>query len=202
MLRQETDQALDHDLGVVFAPHDKTVFALEACGATGAQQMRGNVLLDEFGLPLFEHQHCLFALAKTRDLLRHQGIHHIEHHQRQLTVAIRIGQAQLLQRANERVVQTALHHQTKLRQRPFEKFVQLRGFDVAPRCRHAHIVFELFVFEGGRRMGQAVVMKTTGGLLQFHTGNMGGLVVARHKAALHMTGANAQAHHHRCVGSL
>ena len=114
MLRQETDQALDHHLGVVFAAHDQVVFTFQARGAAGTEQMCGDVLLDEFGLPFFDHQHRLLAITKTGDLFGHQGVHHIEHHQGQLAVARCIRQAQLLQGANERVVQTALHHQTQL----------------------------------------------------------------------------------------
>ena len=46
---------------------------------------------------------------KSRDLLGHQRVGDVEHQQRDVARAERIGQAELLQRAHQRVVQAALH---------------------------------------------------------------------------------------------
>ena len=72
-------------------------------------QQRGDLLLDVFGLAFLDHHHAALADAEVRDLLGHQRIGDVQHQQRDVAGAERIGQAELLQAADQRVVQAALH---------------------------------------------------------------------------------------------
>jgi hypothetical protein len=69
----------------------------------------GDFLLDELGLALLDHQHGALAAAEIGHLLRHQRVGDVEHQQRNLGGAEGIGQPELLQRADQRIVQAALH---------------------------------------------------------------------------------------------
>ena len=54
-----------------------------------------------------QHQHRLLVSAKRLELIGHQRVHHIQGQDWDAGVALGIGQPQLLQRADERVVQAA-----------------------------------------------------------------------------------------------
>ena len=96
---------------------------------------------------------------KSDHLLGHQRVGHVEHQHRDVDGAERIGQAQLLQRADQRVVQAALHDQAEVLVRAGAEFVEPVLHDVAPRGRNALLALELFVAERHRRMREPHVVE-------------------------------------------
>jgi hypothetical protein len=77
-------------------------------------QQRGDVLLDVLGLAFFHHQHRALAHAEVGHLLGHQRVGHVQHEDGDVGLAEGIGQPLLLQAADERVVQAALHHDAQV----------------------------------------------------------------------------------------
>jgi hypothetical protein len=75
----------------------------------GLAQDRRDVLLDEVGLALLDHQHRALASQKRSTSLSITGIGHVHHVQRHARVAVHVGQAQPLEHAQQRVVAAALH---------------------------------------------------------------------------------------------
>ena len=135
---------------------------MQGGGHVAAAQQGGNFLLDVLGLAFFHHQHAAFANAEVGNLVRHQGAGDVEHQQRNFGFAKRIGQAELLQRANQRVVQTALHDDAEVRVLAVKVFVQSMRFDVGAGGRNALLVLELFVAKGDGRVGESAVVKLGG----------------------------------------
>ena len=78
-------------------------------------QQRGDLLLDVLGLAFLDDQHRALAGAEIGDLLGHQRVGHVEHSSGMSRVAEGVGQAELLQRAHQRVVQAALHDDAQVR---------------------------------------------------------------------------------------
>ena len=96
---------------------------------------------------------------KSRDLLGHQRVGDVEHQQRDVGRAEGIGQAELLQAADQRVVEPALHDDAEVGVRAREQLVELVLDDVAPRGRDALLALQLLVAEGDRRMREPHVVE-------------------------------------------
>ena len=93
----------------VFAGHRQHALARDGGRHAGAAQRRQQFLLDELGLPFLEHEHGTLAAAERGELVRHQRIDDVEHEDRDGGLAQRVREAELLQRADQRVVEPALH---------------------------------------------------------------------------------------------
>jgi hypothetical protein len=183
----------DHFHGVL-AAHGQQVLAVQGRLDVAPAQQGGDFLLDVLGLPFFQHQHGALADAEVRDLVGHQRAGHVEHQRRDVEFAKRIGQAELLQRAHQRVREAPLHDQAQVVVLPRQQFVEAVLDDVAARSGDAVLVLQLLVPEGDGRVRQARIVK--GGRLhhQRARGDGGRAVVARREAAAHMAGADAQLH--------
>jgi hypothetical protein len=77
-------------------------------------QQGGDLLLDVFGLAFLDHQHRALAHAEVGDLLGHQRAGDVQHQQGDVGLAEGVGQPELLQAADQRVVQAALHHDAEV----------------------------------------------------------------------------------------
>ena len=89
---------------------------------------------------------------KADDLLGHQRVGDVEHQDRNLAAAEGVGQAELLQRADQRVVQAALHDQPEVAVRAGEVFVEAdarRCSAVPPGCARSPFSFSCLKVTGG-----------------------------------------------------
>ena len=77
--------------------------------APGLVQHRGEGLLDVVGLAFLDDQHRILALAEAQELVVDQRIGGVEHIERDVGVAVGVGEAEALQRADDAVVHAALH---------------------------------------------------------------------------------------------
>ena len=143
----ELQQRLRHHLDRVLAGGRQQVLAVQRRLHVAPAQQRGQLLFDELGLPFFEQHHRAFARAERHQLVGHQRIRHVEHQHRNLAGAERVGQAELLQRADQRVAQATLHDQPEVAMRAGPVFVELVLHDVAPRRRDALVALELLLLE-------------------------------------------------------
>ena len=116
-------------------------------------------MLNVFRLTLFNHQHRAFAKCKFSHLLRHQRVGDVQHQQGDLTLPKRIAQAKLLQGANQRVVNAALHDDADVLARPVHQFIELLLQNVAARCGDALRCFQFFLCKGDGRVCQLGVVK-------------------------------------------
>ena len=113
-----------------------------------APQGSGDLLLDEFRLALLDDQHRALASAEISYLLRHQRVGDVEHQHGNLGGAEGIGQRELLQGPNQRIVQAALHDDADVFMAAGKGFVEAVFEDVAPRRRQALLELEFLVAEG------------------------------------------------------
>jgi hypothetical protein len=154
-----SQQRRHHGLDGVFAGGGQQVLAVHRRLHVQAAQRQQQVLLDVFGVALFQHQHRCLAGAEGAQLGRHQRVGDVEHVQRDAAVAEGIGQAHALQRADQRRVQAALHDDAQLLQVAVEGLVEPVLGDVALRGRDALLDLELLVAEGHRRVRQPHVVE-------------------------------------------
>ena len=197
---QKLRQTTRHHLGRVLAGRRQHVLAVQRRLDVAAAQQSGQLLLDVLGLPFFHHQHGAFADAKVFQLDWHQRVGDVEHQQRNIRLAKRIGHAELLQRANQRVVQATLHHDAHIAVLAVKVFIEPMLGDVAPRRRNALVALELFMAKGHGRVREAPVVKRGRFVHQRMLGDGGRQVVFGHEAAAHMAGADAQLQHGGHVG--
>ena len=108
VLLGKRQQAARHHFHRVFTSHRQHVFAMHGGLHVGAAQRQHDVFFDVLRVALFDHQHRALGHAKTRHLARHQRVSDVEHQQRHGADAKGIGQAELLHRPQQRVVQAAL----------------------------------------------------------------------------------------------
>ena len=99
---EEGREAVEHDLGGVFAGLGERPLAEHAGRDVGAAQLHVDRLLDVFGMAFLDHEHGALAGAEAAQLLGHQGIDDIEHQERHPRGAEDIGEAEPLQRAQQR----------------------------------------------------------------------------------------------------
>ena len=168
----------------------------------GAAQHRRQLLLDVFGLAFLDHQHRLFAHAKIAQLLGNQRVGGVEHQQGDVGLPEGVGQAKLLQRADQRVVEAALNDDAELAVFAVKQLVEAVVQNVLARGGQAFVALELFVAEGHRRMRQAHVVEARGFGDQVLGGELRGDVVLAFKTAAHMAGADAQLQNAGHVGGL
>jgi hypothetical protein len=199
VLRRECCDAARNHLNRVFARHRQQVLAVHGRVDVEAAQDRHDFLLDEFGLPLFHHQHCALPETEVADLVGDQRTGHVQHEQRQRAGAEFVGEAQFLQRANERVVEPALHDHAEIVALPGKVLVQSVFDDVAPRGGDALARLELLVAVCRRRMREPAIVERRGRILQVLRGNRRRHVVLADEAAADVTRADAQLQHHRRV---
>ena len=161
----------------------------------GAVQRGQHVFLDVLGLAFLQHHHGGLGAAPIGDLFRHQRVGDIEHQQRQRAVAKRIRQAQLGQRALQRVVQPTLQNQADAGMLTWQRVVQPMFDDVGLGGRDAVLDLAFLMRIDHRRVRQLVVLEG-GRLIDQGPGADGRRdVVAADKAAAHMAGADAQLQH-------
>mgnify|MGYP006866170330 CR=1 FL=1 len=98
------------------------------------QQCR-DLLLDELGLPFLDDQDGALSRTEPVDLVRHQRRGDVEHEQRRHARAEFVGQRELLQRADQRVVKPSLHDDAEVVPTAAEDFVQPARGDELPRRR-------------------------------------------------------------------
>ena len=77
--------------------------------APGLVQHRGEGLLDVVGLALLDDEHRILALAEVQELVVDQRVGDVEHIERHVGLAVDVGEAEALQRADDAVVHAALH---------------------------------------------------------------------------------------------
>jgi hypothetical protein len=195
VLRGEFADAARQHLDAVLAGRGQHVLAVQRRLDVAPAQQGGDLLLDVFGLAFFHHQHRALADAEVGHLLGHQRVGHVEHEDRDVGFAERIGQALLLQAADQRVVEPALHHDAQVGVAPTRyQFVEAVRHDVAPRGRNALVALELFVAEGDGRVREPHVIEARGLGHQRAGGDGGRNVVLALEAAAHVAGADAQLH--------
>ena len=109
MALQKAAHAGQDHAGRVLARHGQQVFAVQGTVAARRAQDRGDVLLQEVGLPLFHQQHGASVGAELQHLLIHHwvgDVHDVDRHGR---AAEEIGQPQVQQHAQQGVVVPPLH---------------------------------------------------------------------------------------------
>ena len=106
---QESADAVEHHLAGIFAGHRQRFLADELRAAAGLVQHRGKRLLDVVGLAFLDDQDGVLAFAERQELVVDQRIDGVQHIERHVGVAIGVGKAEALQRADHRIVHAALH---------------------------------------------------------------------------------------------
>ena len=106
---QERADAVQHDLAGIFAGHRQMFLADDPGAAAGLVQHRGQSLLDVVGLAFLDHEHRVLAFAERQELVVDQRIDGVQHVKRNLGLAISVGKADALQRADHGIVHAALH---------------------------------------------------------------------------------------------
>ncbi len=198
LLADEGAQALVQHLGAVLAGHWQRALADQPGLQVVPAQHAGDALLDEVRLAFFHQQHRALAGAEARELGVDQRVGDVHHVQRQPAVAEDIGQAQPLHRAQQRVVQPALHDDADVGGVFGEELVEPTLLDEALRRRPALLDLLALVQETGRRQHDAVDIALRRGQCLVD-GKGRAAVVLGNEAAVHMAGADAQLQHHRRV---
>ena len=198
---QESAQALEHGSRGVFPRHRQHVLAVQRGGRAGLAQDGRHVLLDKVRLAFFHQQHGALAFAEAQQLVVHQRVGHVHHIQRDLRVAVGIGQIELLQRPDQGVVAAALTGNAQVSRPLGKELVEPALLDEAHGGRPALPDLLLLVQKAGRRQHDAahVALRLGHGLLQ---GVGRTAVVAGGELAMHVAGADAQLQHHRGVAGL
>jgi len=201
MRREEGAQPRDHHRRRVFAAHRQGVLAGHFRLHVATAQERVQRLFEIVGGPLLHHQHRRLAEAEARELVLDDWIGDVQDIDRDRRLAIDIGKAKLLQRAQDAVEQAAERDNPD---RPFlrpEDFVELAASDELHRSRPALLELLLLVQEGGRRQPDAVdvARRIFERLAQRESGFP---VVLGDELSVHVTGANAHFQHDRRVRGL
>ena len=98
---QEGAKTVEHDLAGIFASHRQVLLADQPRAAPGLVQHRGKGLLDVVGLALLDDKHGVLALAEAKELVVNQRVDGVEHIERDVRLAIGVGEAEALQRADD-----------------------------------------------------------------------------------------------------
>ena len=152
---QEGADAVEHDLAGIFAGHRQMLLADEPGAAAGLVQHRGKRLLDVVGLALLDDQHRVLALAEAQEFVVDQRVDGVQHVERHVGLAIGVGEADALQRADHGVVHAALHDDADRAVAGSEELVDLARADEFDRRRPALLDLLLLVQEGGGRQHDA-----------------------------------------------
>ena len=185
----------------VFSGHGQKVLAVHGRIDAGFSEQDVHRLLDVIGVALLDHQYASLVLAKPGDFLGHQGMHHVEHQQGHRGLAEAVGQSQLVQCPDGGIVHPALEDDAHVFLLALEHLVQFAPPDEIQRRGKPHMHLLLFLQIGGGGQANAVEILPRlrqGGI----AGNRGLFVVLADKAAMNVTGADAELHHHRGVGLL
>ena len=156
LLADEGAQALVQHLRAVFAGHGQQALADQLGLQVVLAQHAGDALLDEVGLAFLDQQHRALAGAEAHQFRIDQRVGDVHHVQRQLAAAVDIGQAQPLHRAQQRVVQAALHDDADVGGALGEELVEAALFDELLRRRPALLDLLVLVHEAGGRQHDAV----------------------------------------------
>ena len=101
-LGEEAGEAVEQHVGGVFAGLRQHALAVDAGLDVGAAQLGVDRLLDVVGIAFLDHQHGALAGAELAHLLRHQRIGDVEAVDRDARIAEHVGEAEPLQRAQQR----------------------------------------------------------------------------------------------------
>ncbi|TIS84527.1 MAG: phage holin family protein, partial [Mesorhizobium sp.] len=143
----------------------------------------------------------LQALAEGKELVIDERIDGVQHIKRHVGVAIGVGKAEPLQRADDRIVHAALHDDAdRAIVRP-KDLVDLAALDEIDRRRPALCDLLLLVQEGGRRQHDAAGVAARG---RQRIGNRHRrpLVILGDEVAMDVAAADAHLQHDRRVGGL
>ena len=167
---------------------------MQRCRAAGLTQNGGQVLLDEVGLAFFNHQHRALTFAKAQYFAFNHRVGDVHHIQRHFGLAIDIGQAQTLQRAQLGVVATALDNDAYIVSAFSKELIELVVLDITHGSRPA--LFDLFLLMHKARWRQHDTADIALWILQrLLQRKFGALVLSCDKMAMHVAGANAQLQH-------
>ena len=151
-----------HDLAGIFPGHGKDILAMQPGRGTGAQQMRGQMLFDEFGLAFLDHQHRRLAIAKRQEFFGNNGVGDIQAVNRHLRRTVKISQTQPLQGADDPVIHAALTDDADRGSRRAEDLVQPPFADKALRGGPAAGDLVMFLRIGHRRQHDAADLAARG----------------------------------------
>ncbi|MCY1226862.1 hypothetical protein D9M72_391120 [compost metagenome] len=185
VLLQEGAQPLEHGRSVVFASERQQVLAMQRRGGTGHAQDVGGVLLDKVGLAFFQHQHRALARAEAFPLRIDQRVGHVRHVQGDLRLAEHVGQAELLQCADQRVVAAALHGDADVVHLALEELIELAFLDELHGGGPA--LLDLLVLVHEARRGQHDAAEVARGIVQrVLDGELGAAVVGSDELAMYV----------------
>ena len=155
-------------------------------------------LLDELRLTLFDHENRLLAAGESGQFFWDQRIGHVHHVERNVALAKGIGEAQILERSEHGVVESALEHDSDVRASPVEKLIQMMPRDVLDRRGPPRRDLVLLLEVGGRREDNPVVapFRLIESILN---GKAGPDIVRRHETAMDVTSPNPEHQHHRRI---
>ena len=177
------------------------VLAGQVYGAAGLVKNRCQSIFDVGGLALLDHQDRLLALTKSQEFRIDQGVGHIQHVQRNPTVAEDVGEPEAVQRPDHTVVHATLHDDANRPAGRTEDLVQALTADEFHCRRPALIDFFLFVRIGGRRQNDTVCPAARRVQRFAHSQRWSPVITCRERA-IDVTGTDPELQHHRCVGRL
>ncbi len=195
---EEATQSVGEDVGRIFAAAWQDVLAGDARVQVAPMQDGRDRLLDEFGLPLLDHEHRALASAEGRELVVDQRVGDVHDVERHGCLAVDVREAQPLQRAHGAVVHAAEHHETDVAFSGAEGLVESVALDEIDSRWPA--LFQLLLLVGiGSRWQHDAVDVALCVLQRVARGKGRAHVVLTDEAAVHVAGPNADLQHHRCI---
>ena len=187
---------------IIIAGARQAAFAENARRYIGAAQGHIDLLLDVFRRSLLDHQHGALADAEILHFIGHQRIGDVEHIDRNARSAVKIGQVEPRQRAQQIVGEAAEHDDADLVRIARNHLVELLLADKFLRRRQAFLNLEPFLGENHRRVREAAIFETRRSGEAMLAAIGAALIVFGDKLAGDVAGAHPQIEHHRRVARL
>lgn len=155
MIGEKGADAVCHHLPGILARHRQRTLADEPRRTARLVEHRAERLFDIVGLTFLDDQHRLLAFTEGQELVIDQRIRHIEDVERNLRLAVDIGQSEALEAAHDGIVHAALKHDTDIGLLRPEHLVEPVPADVVERSGQPLVDLLMFMQERGGRQHDA-----------------------------------------------